>query len=242
MDQTNHEWICLRSRPHDAAENMAVDEALLRLASRLPSPVLRFYSWNERAATFGYFQRYERVAEMTSLRPLVRRPTGGGLVNHDGDWTYSVTIPSQHEWHGISARESYARMHEWIRKSLQRLNLRTSLADQPPEGSPAGQCFLRAERADLVRGGKKVAGAAQRRTFKGLLIQGSIQPGERWPDHLQWQDSMMKQAIEEWGVVWVEFDSWVGHKALAIEMEALLRSGPNGKRVLGAPRKDDGSA
>lgn len=226
MDQNSHGWFCLRSRPHDAAENMAVDEALLRLASNIPGPVLRFYSWNQRAATFGYFQRYEQVAEMTTLRPLIRRPTGGGLVNHDGDWTYSVTIPCQHEWHGISAKDSYLRIHEWIRRGLERLNLRTELADQLPEGSSVGQCFLRAERADLVREGRKIAGAAQRRTLKGLLIQGSIQPSDRWPSHQQWQDAMLKQASEDWGAVWIDFDSWAGRSAVTNETEALLRSKP----------------
>src|SRR5689334_22938196 len=73
-----------------AALNMAVDEALLEAMPRLRKPVLRFYRWTESAASFGYFQKYATIERLTLLRPLVRRPTGGGLVPHDADWTYSV--------------------------------------------------------------------------------------------------------------------------------------------------------
>jgi lipoate-protein ligase A len=39
-----------------------------------------------------------------------------------------------------------------------------------------GQCFAGYEKFDLLHGGRKLAGAAQRRNKLGLLIQGSIQP------------------------------------------------------------------
>src|SRR4051794_21406180 len=67
----------------DAAFNMALDEALMASVADLRTPVLRFYGWVQPAATFGYFQHYEEVAKVTPLRPLIRRPTGGGIVPHD---------------------------------------------------------------------------------------------------------------------------------------------------------------
>src|SRR5580765_2623752 len=73
-------WDLLRTGARSAGENMALDEALLEAAPQLNRPVLRFYSWTELAATFGYFQRFRDVEKMTPLRPLIRRPTGGGLV------------------------------------------------------------------------------------------------------------------------------------------------------------------
>ena len=75
-----HPWYLLESGVGSYAFNMALDEALLEAMPRLGKPVLRFYSWSERAASFGYFQKYAEIERLTLLRPLVRRPTGGGLV------------------------------------------------------------------------------------------------------------------------------------------------------------------
>src|SRR5881396_2547548 len=100
---------------------MAVDDILLERAGALGQPLLRFYSWREAAASFGYSQRYVEIAQITPLRPLVRRPTGGGLVPHDADWTYSLVFPPGHWWYGSRATESYQRVHEWIRGAFARL-------------------------------------------------------------------------------------------------------------------------
>ena len=80
-------WSLLHSPAQDAAANMAWDEVLLREAPTIGRCVLRFYSWSQAAASFGYFQKYADVEGWTQLRPLVRRPTGGGLVPHLADWT-----------------------------------------------------------------------------------------------------------------------------------------------------------
>lgn len=73
-------WWWLNSGPGEAAFNMALDEALLESVGKLGAPVLRFYGWTQPAATFGYFQHYAEIERTTLLRPLIRRPTGGGQV------------------------------------------------------------------------------------------------------------------------------------------------------------------
>src|SRR5437879_7130014 len=116
-------WYLLRSGPGGHAHNMALDAALLEAAPFLGRPVLRFYSWSEPAASFGYFQKYAEVEQMTLLRPLVRRPTGGGLVPHDADWTYSLTFPPSDAWHTLKAVRSYHRVHEWIQAAFHKLGI-----------------------------------------------------------------------------------------------------------------------
>jgi lipoate-protein ligase A len=191
------EWFVLDSGRGDFAFNMALDEALLESAAATNRPVLRFYGWTQAAASFGYFQKIAEIERATSLRPLVRRPTGGGLVPHDRDWTYSVVIPPHDSWYRLAAVESYARIHRWIQSAFARLNLKTTLAPACRKEIP-GQCFAGHEKSDLLWLGRKIAGAAQRRTKTGLLIQGSIQPPPPGISRVQWQDAMRAAAESEW--------------------------------------------
>ncbi len=195
------EWTWLDSGAGDHAFNMAFDEALLDLAPDLGSPVLRFYGWNSPAASFGYFQSIAEIEHATPLRPLVRRPTGGGLVPHDADWTYSVVIPPAHAWYDLRATESYQRVHEWIRDSFALLGAATELAPCCRKEIP-GQCFAGYEQFDVLWLGRKIAGAAQRRSRNGLLVQGSIQPQPRNVTRAQWQSAMLDVARNQWGVRW----------------------------------------
>jgi lipoyl(octanoyl) transferase len=179
---------------------MAWDEALLESAGPRGTPVLRFYGWTEPAASFGYFQKVAAVKEMTDLRPLIRRPTGGGLVPHDADWTYSCVFPPSEPWYEITAVESYRRVHQWIQAAFEQAGLATQLSTGGHKEG-LGQCFLGAEQFDVIRHGRKIAGAAQRRTRGGLLIQGSIQP----PVGIgrdQFERAFCAVAGARWGVDW----------------------------------------
>lgn len=168
-------WLLLEHGLMEPAANMAWDEALLEAAAGLGRPVLRFYGWTQPAATFGYFQKHGEIARLTTLRPLIRRPTGGGLVPHDADWTYSLAFPPGHPWHGLRATESYCQVHQWVQAALAAVGWQTSLAPEARSEVP-GCCFAGAERFDVLLEDRKLAGAAQRRNRDGLLIQGSIQP------------------------------------------------------------------
>ena len=191
----------LQTGPGESAFNMAFDEALLEAAGPLGRPALRFYGWTEPAATFGYFQKYAAVERLTRLRPLIRRPTGGGLVPHDADWTYSVVFPPGHAWYALRAVASYRRLHEWLQSAFARLGVATQLAPVRLKDLP-GQCFAGAEPYDLLWKQKKIAGAAQRRNRLGLLIQGSVQPP---PDATRaaWEQAVCAVAHDQWGVDWV---------------------------------------
>ena len=197
-------WLLLNSGKCDAAFNMALDETLLEAMPRLQKPVLRFYSWTEPAATFGYFQKFSEVAATTKLRPLIRRPTGGGIVPHDADWTYSAVFPPGHEWHSLKAEESYRRIHDWLRLAFAEFKIETKLAPCCKKTLP-GQCFVGHEKSDLLWHGKKIAGAAQRRNKLGLLIQGSVQPPPVPLVRTDWENVMRSVAEEQFAVTWTEF-------------------------------------
>ena len=215
-------WFLLNSGKCGAAFNMALDEALLENVAYIGKPVLRFYGWTEPAATFGYFQNYADVERATPLRPLVRRPTGGGIVPHDADWTYSFVAPPGHEWHLLKAEESYRQIHEWIQRTFAKLEIETELAFakksalRAPHSAIPSACFVGHEKFDLLRRGKKIAGAAQRRNKLGLLIQGSIQKPEKPEFRIQnseahlrkeFENAMCEVAASEFGINWADFSS-----------------------------------
>jgi lipoyl(octanoyl) transferase len=217
-----HPWFLLSSGPGESAFNMAFDEALLQAAPRLGQPVLRFYGWKEPAASFGYFQRYAEVQAMTRLRPLVRRPTGGGLVPHDADWTYSLAFPPGDTWYALRATESYRRIHEWIQAALASLGAATDLASSVFKAQ-AGQCFRGHEEFDLLWRGQKIAGAAQRRTRDGLLIQGSVQPPASMSRDA-WHEAMRAVADSMYGANWLEFQPDAALEERAQELARLKYS------------------
>jgi len=201
MTLKSETWLLLNSVAGAADFNMAMDETLLEFAAPRGKPVLRFYGWTDRAASFGYSQRFAEVARMTLLRPLVRRPTGGGVVPHDADWTYSLVFPPGHWWYALRATESYRTIHEWLRDAFARLNVQTDLSTARRENLP-GQCFVGAEQFDLLWRGRKIAGAAQRRNRQGLLIQGSVQPPPIGLAKANWQKAVCDVAGGKWQVYW----------------------------------------
>lgn len=166
----------------DAANNMAIDAALLET---LPHNwvAFRHYGWCVPALTFGYGQAYHEVAAMAPEGvTLCRRMTGGGIVDHRNDWTYALILHKDSPCAVLSASDLYAKVHKALSDALAGMLLATQLAPCPrqcgassPKMPGPDQCFVQPVMNDvLTPEGRKVAGAAMKRTRKGLLLQGSI--------------------------------------------------------------------
>ena len=154
-----------------AAVNMAIDEVLLQHAER---PILRVYGWARPAVTFGYFERWEPVTAAFPCREWVRRWTGGGIVPHGEDWTYSLIVPRSDPFARVSAGESYRVIHELLGAAMRMQGVEAGVTPQAaPKVSQA--CFENPAQYDLLSAGQKIAGAAQRRSKFGMLHQGSVQ-------------------------------------------------------------------
>ncbi|MFN7340626.1 MAG: lipoyl protein ligase domain-containing protein [Opitutia bacterium] len=173
-----------------AAENMARDLLLLEAYPRSEVSRLRLYGWSEPAHTFGISQRWaEWRPRVPATSALVRRPTGGGLVSHLEDWTYALAVPSGHPVFALEAILSYEVALGALAEALRRQGMDVAQVPRPsgPRGYQAPTvCGQRPEPHDLVAGreGRKVAGAAQKRTRGGLLLQGyvdrAVLPGCDW--------------------------------------------------------------
>jgi lipoate-protein ligase A len=165
-----------------AAMNMAIDEALLE---RVTQPSIRSYRWDHPALSFGYSGKFSDVSSYEVERDVVRRWTGGGIVFHGDDLTYSIFIPGNDPLFAKSPMSIYENIHQAIREALAASGQRAELAEgrdaalrrprTAQHAVPTNACFANPVTADVMVNGQKVAGAAQRRTRRGLLQQGSIQ-------------------------------------------------------------------
>lgn len=174
-------WDFWSDGPREPALNMALDEALLLTAAARGRPLLRFYRWDCPAVTIGYVQRYDAAPAGVAV---VRRLTGGGVVHHDHDVTYSVAVPAGHWLVGLDRLRSYRWINRSVQNGLERCALRAALAAEEIPHHVDRQtmvCFQNPTRYDLLLSGRKVAGSAQRRTQDGLLHQGSLHFGGPLP-------------------------------------------------------------
>lgn len=191
------QWLFWNDAAHGPAWNMAADEALLLEAPSRAVPVLRCYAWDRPAVSIGYIQTLDAAPAGYAA---VRRPTGGGVVYHDFDFTFSVTFPMGHWLTGLDRMRSY----DWLNRSLQRalrlLGFSAELAAQeiPHQVDRARMvCFTNPTRYDLLLEGRKIAGSAQRRTAEGLLHQASLHWGAPLPVERPRLVRALRQGLQE---------------------------------------------
>jgi lipoyl(octanoyl) transferase len=162
-------WIDPVKRSGPAA--MAVDEWLLDTATK---PVLRVYRWAGEWASIGYFGKIVEARGFFGDLELVRRWTGGGMVDHRADWTYTVVAPRGEPLAGWRGAESYRQIHAALAKILIEEGTMARVSRGDGE-TGATLCFENPVTHDLLGvDGRKLAGAGQRRSRSGLLHQGSV--------------------------------------------------------------------
>jgi lipoate-protein ligase A len=152
---------------------MALDESMLLAAQE---PWMRVYQWSEPTISIGFSQDVERVQAEHRGWPLVRRWTGGGVVVHDGDWTYTLAAPQGSDLCEMRATDSYRTIHEAMLAALKACGITDCVLQPESTSDGMGVCFVEPAKFDLVQRGQKIAGAAQRRAKAGFLHQGTVQP------------------------------------------------------------------
>lgn len=170
--------LLISAPPMDVFNQMALDEVLAQ--SHPQSFCLRFYRWTGPALTFGYAQRLQEVEALHLPIPMeswTRRPTGGGVVPHLDDLTFSCVFPDSSGPNPVSV---YQRLHSALQAALAECGLAASLAESskpsvPGRGGTASQCFAEPVNLDLMEDGEKILGGAIRRYGPTVLYQGSLQ-------------------------------------------------------------------
>lgn len=173
-------WRLIIDGAREPEANMAVDEAImLYMAEGSQAPTMRIYRWPGPCVSVGKFQRLDDAPLLKSGIPMVRRPTGGGSVFHDGSgFTYSLVYREDSGVVPKGAAASYRHIHEGVAAALKGLGLEAGLFVKPLPAPGAvkvsNACFASPVESDVVSGGKKVAGAAQRRRFGVVLHEGEV--------------------------------------------------------------------
>ena len=173
-------WRLIVDDTADPAWNMAFDEAMLDCAAtRGGRATLRFFDWQRPAITIGYAIDAPVSLDLDECEyrgvPVVRRVTGGGIVLHGSDLTYAITFPRGAMAPEQGLIETYRTINRALATALEAFGVRSDLLEGLRHlGPPAGACFARPTRYDLVVDGKKLVGNAQRRRGQWLLNHGSM--------------------------------------------------------------------
>lgn len=183
-----------------AAMNMAIDETILITQKDHPNPTLRFYDWSNPAFSFGYFQNIASEVDIdecnTENIELVKRMTGGGIVVHGWDLTYSLILPR------YSGEKTVSEMYQTIGKNLVnafvKLGIPATCNSTIVNQSDSLQhiCLTNLVENDVLLNGKKIAGVSARRNRNGVLFQGYISL-DKPPDRILKQVSNKKEIYHE---------------------------------------------
>jgi lipoyl(octanoyl) transferase len=177
-------WRLIDEGPLAGPANMALDEALLSCFDPLHSlPVLRLYGWEPPALSVG---RYQDAAAALDLElcaaegiPVVRRMTGGGIIYHARELTYSIVCAPEQAGDASGVKDAFRKLCGFLLGTYQRLGLDAAFAtDRNLAGAPLGErtafCFAGKEEFDVLVNGQKIGGNAQRRLRGAILQHGSI--------------------------------------------------------------------
>lgn len=156
---------------------MAIDEMLLQTPA-----CLRIYFWDKLSISIGYFQNVAETARKFQCEknkiPVVRRLTGGGLVFHGDDLTFSLVLKSDNPHFLREVKPSYLKVSEALRMGLKDSYEGLDYADcrsvQARVKRQDRICFDEPSCYDLLWRGKKVIGASQRRLRGVILHQSAV--------------------------------------------------------------------
>jgi lipoate---protein ligase len=177
------DWEIIDTGVQSAEENMRFDAELLEGAEAFSRPVLHLYGWAGESATYGYFTDPSRFLDLEAVGKvslnLARRPTGGGIVFHLWDMAFSVLVPAHCSGFSMNTLENYGFVNRAVLGAVKEFLRGPSLSMTSHDFSPLDSscshfCMAKPTKYDVMWEGKKVAGAAQRKTRKGFLHQGTI--------------------------------------------------------------------
>ncbi len=177
-------WHIFDSGKRSAVENMQLDADMLADLEHQPRPILHFYEWEGNCATYGYFTDPAQFLDLEAAArlglSLARRSTGGGIVFHIWDMAFSVLVPAHCPEFSVNTLENYAFVNQAVLGAVEALLAErgsSTLIEKDFEAKDTNCshfCMAKPTKYDVIREGRKIVGAAQRKTKGGFLHQGTI--------------------------------------------------------------------
>lgn len=171
-------WEIIDSGRADPSAIMTKDALLLEQLHTDSLPIIHFYEWSVPCLTYGYFTDVAVHIDLPAMSKMgwqaAKRPTGGGIIFHLTDFAFSVIIPVTHSSFSQNTMENYAFVNHLVAQAIASLGSTKLLQPATCSSSCSSFCMATPTVFDLIIEGRKVGGAAQRRTKKGLLHQASL--------------------------------------------------------------------
>lgn len=176
--RTKKTFALVTSDKFSAKYNMLKDKELFDGFMSSNLPIFRVYEWEE-SFTYGVSQKIETIQNLQDLKQFnenhAQRMTGGGILLHGNDISYSLVIPTSFV-KNLSVKESYESICSFLIEFYKSLGLEPVYAKdlESIELSSSQYCQEGYEPYDILIDGKKVGGNAQRRTKETIFQHGSI--------------------------------------------------------------------
>lgn len=178
----------LRSGVASASLNMALDETIFSSLSTGGLPTFRVYRWTKPSFSVGISSDPESILDLKQCSDdgvaVVRRITGGGVLFHDDEITYSFACTKEEVGEPKEVLVSYRHICGFLKLFYELLGLKASFACQENDFDRRSlahyMCSASHEKHDLVIGAKKIGGNAQKRSRNLIFQHGSIPLSIDW--------------------------------------------------------------
>ncbi len=142
------------------------EEGFFRLEEGKGKPSFRIYRWDRLCVSIGRFQEPPQGIEW------VRRPTGGGVLLHGWDISFSL-VDFKERW-GSTPKRVYLAFSGKLLKVLRALGTEAKMESFGGKYNRQALCFFTPSVGEIRVGSRKLVALAMRTGRRAFLIQGSV--------------------------------------------------------------------
>lgn len=161
---------------------MAIDDLLACFNSTIEtSTVFRLYTWSKPTLSCGFHQNIDKRVNLENCYhnniDIVRRPTGGRELLHDGDLSFSIINYDTHQdIKNNNSKDLFYKACDVIINGLNKFGINASVASKShkTDNYHNQPCLSAPSQHEVIVNGKKIVPMAQRIYPQSVLVHGSI--------------------------------------------------------------------